>query len=137
MVNKVFLIGRLGADPEVRYTPDGTMVANLRLATNEYRKDKAGERVDRTEWHRIVTFGRLAEICQTYLAKGKLIYIEGRLQTRSWEDKEGVKRSTTEIIATGMQMLDPKGAGKSQEGLNHQGPSYHDADATPDDDVPF
>ncbi len=137
MVNKVTLIGRLGADPEVRYTPDGTMVANLRLATNEYRKDKSGERIERTEWHRIVTFGKLAEICQTFLSKGKLIYIEGRLQTRSWEDKEGTKRSTTEIVATTMQMLDPKGQSKGQENWNGPGSSYPDADSTPDDDVPF
>jgi single-strand DNA-binding protein len=137
MVNKVILIGRLGADPEVRYTPDGTMVTNLRLATNEYRKDKSGERVDRTEWHRIVTFGRLAEICQNYLSKGKLTYIEGRLQTRSWEDKDGMKRSTTEIIASNMQMLDSKGQGKGQESWGDQPAPYSASEQMPDDDVPF
>lgn len=137
MVNKVILIGRLGADPEVRYTPDGTMVTNLRLATNEYRKDKSGERVDRTEWHRIVTFGKLAEICQSYLAKGRLTYIEGRLQTRTWEDKEGVKRSTTEIIASNMQILEPKGQGRGPETLRDQTFSYSESEQMPDDDVPF
>jgi single-strand DNA-binding protein len=137
MVNKVMLIGRLGADPEVRFTPDGTMVANLRLATNEYRKDKSGERVEKTEWHRIVTFGKLAEICQSYLVKGKLVYVEGRLQTRTWEDKEGNKRSTTEIIAANLQMLDGKGQGKSQDTWGDQGTAYPEGNQTPDDDVPF
>ncbi len=137
MVNKVILIGRLGADPEVRYTPDGTMVTNLRLATNEYRKDKSGERADRTEWHRIVTFGKLAEICGNYLSKGKLTYIEGRLQTRSWEDKDGIKRSTTEIIASSMQMLDTKGQGKGPDTWSDHPPSYPAAEPSPDDDVPF
>jgi single-strand DNA-binding protein len=137
MVNKVILIGRLGADPEVRYTPDGTMVANLRLATNEYRKDKSGERIDRTEWHRIVTFGKLAEICQSYLSKGKLTYIEGRLQTRSWEDKDGIKRSTTEIVASSMQMLDSKGQGKGPEGWGDQPAPPSASEQMPDDDVPF
>lgn len=88
MVNKVILIGRLGADPEVRYTQEGMMVTNLRVATNEYRKDKSGERVDRTEWHRVVAFGKLAEICGNYLSKGRLVFIEGSLRTRQWEDKE-------------------------------------------------
>jgi single-strand DNA-binding protein len=137
MVNKVILIGRLGADPEVRYTPDGTMVTNLRLATNEYRKDKSGERIDRTEWHRIVTFGKLAEICQSYLSKGKLTYIEGRLQTRSWEDKDGIKRSSTEIIASNMQMLDSKGQAKGPEGWGDQPAPHAASEQMPDDDVPF
>lgn len=135
MVNKVILIGRLGADPEVRFTQEGTMVANLRLATNEYRKDKNGERVERTEWHRVVTFGRLAEVCQSYLAKGKLVYIEGRLQTRSWEDKEGNKRSTTEIVAATLQMLDGKGQGKGQDSWADSA-AHPESDQIPDD-VPF
>ena len=113
MVNKAILIGRLGKDPEVRYTPDGTMITNFNLATDEQWKDKAGEKVQKTEWHRIVTFGKLAEICGNYLVKGKLVFIEGRIQTRSWEDKDGVKRFTTEIIATNMQMLDSKGQAKA------------------------
>ena len=137
MVNKVILIGRLGKDPEVRYTPDGTMVTNFNLATDEQRKDKNGEKIQRTEWHKIVTWGKLAEICGNYLVKGKLVFVEGRIQTRSWEDKEGVKRYTTEIIASNMQMLDSKGQTKA-------GDTSFEADAanindgnTPLDDVPF
>jgi len=137
MVNKVILIGRLGADPEIRFTPDGTMVANLRLATDESYKNKDGEKVQKTEWHRIVAFRKLAEICQSYLTKGKQIYIEGRLQTRTWDDKDGIKRSTTEIIASNMRMLDSKGQGKIQEGWNDQGAAYSETGAALDDDVPF
>lgn len=137
MVNKALLIGRLGADPEVRYTPDGTMVTNFRLATDHQWKDKNGEKLQKTEWHRIVTFGKLAEICSNYLSKGKLIFIEGRIQTRSWEDKDGVKRSTTEIIAGNMQMLDSKGQAKSQDGVvDDQAAVYSGLDQNPDD-VPF
>ena len=135
MVNKALLIGRLGADPEVRYTPDGTMVTNFRLATDLQWKDKGGEKIQRTEWHRIVAYGKLAEICSNYLSKGKLIFIEGRIQTRSWEDKDGVKRSTTEIIAANMQMLDSKGQMRSQDTTaDDQGPGLGPA---PEDDVPF
>ena len=134
MVNKAILIGRLGKDPDVRYTPDGTMVTTFNLATDEQWKDKNGEKVQKTEWHRIVTWGKLAEICGNYLVKGKLIFIEGRIQTRSWEDKEGVKRFTTEIIASNMQMLDSKGQGKTEDA------SFDAASANgnaPLDDVPF
>ena len=107
-VNKVILVGRLGADPEVRYTPGGAAVANFRMATSEnWTKD--GEKQERTEWHRIVAFGKLGEICGEYLAKGKQVYIEGRIQTRSWEDKDGNKRWTTEIVANNMQMLGSPG----------------------------
>jgi len=134
MVNKAVLIGRLGADPEVRYTPDGLMVTNLRLATSERWKDKNGERAERTEWHRIVTFGKLAEICGNYLSKGSLIYIEGRIQTRSWEDKDGIKRYTTEIVALNMQMLESKGQTKDQEVAP---PSQPGSEPVPEDDVPF
>ncbi len=110
-VNKAILIGNLGRDPEMRYTPDGLAVANFSIATSEEWKDKnTGDKRERTEWHRIVAFGRLGEICGEYLKKGKKVYIEGRLQTRDWEDKEGVKRYTTEIVAAQMQMLDPKGS---------------------------
>ncbi|MDI6726549.1 MAG: single-stranded DNA-binding protein [Smithellaceae bacterium] len=140
MVNKVILVGRLGADPEVRYTPDGTMVTNFRLATDEQWKDKTGERVQKTEWHRIVTFGKLAEISGNYLAKGKMIFVEGRIQTRSWDDKEGVKHYTTEIIASGMRMLDGKTSARGQEGVEDAAAtSYSGAgfEATPEDDVPF
>jgi single-strand DNA-binding protein len=107
------------------------------MATDEYRKDKSGERVQRTEWHRIVTFGKLAEICGNYLSKGKLIFIEGRIQTQSWEDKEGNKRYTTEIVASDMRMLDSKGGGKSQDMSADVTPSYSTAEPTPEDDVPF
>ena len=137
MVNKALLIGRLGADPEVRYTPDGTMVTNFRLATDLQWKDKNGEKLQKTEWHRIVTYGKLAEICSNYLSKGKLIFIEGRIQTRSWEDKDGVKRSTTEIIATNMQMLDSKGQARGQDAsIDDQASAYSGLDQNPDD-VPF
>jgi single-strand DNA-binding protein len=132
MVNKALLIGRLGKDPEVRYTPDGTMVTNFNLATDEQWKDKNGEKVQKTEWHRIVTFGKLAEICGNYLVKGKLVFVEGRIQTRSWEDKDGVKRFTTEIVASNMQMLDTKGQSKSIESADAAG-----AADVPGDDVPF
>lgn len=137
MVNKVILIGRLGADPEVRYTQEGMMVTNLRLATNEYRKDKSGERVDRTEWHRVVAFGKLAEICGNYLSKGRLVYIEGSLRTRQWEDKEGNKRSTTEIMANSMQMLESKGGGREEGGAGGAMPPYGGGEQAPDEDVPF
>ena len=137
MVNKVILIGRLGADPEVRYTQEGMMVTNLRLATNEYRKDKSGERVDRTEWHRVVAFGKLAEICGNYLSKGRLVYIEGSLRTRQWEDKEGNKRSTTEIMANNMQMLESKGGGREESGAGGGMPPYGGGEQAPDEDVPF
>ncbi len=138
MINKAILVGRLGADPEVRYTPDGAMVTNFRIATDEQWKDKNGEKVQKTEWHKIVTFGKLAEICGKYLVKGKLVYLEGRIQTRAWDDKEGVKRYTTEIVASTMQMLDSKGqkgADASPAEPPHS-PSGVDA-PLPEEDVPF
>ncbi len=139
MVNKVILIGRLGADPEVRYTQDGTMVTTLRIATDESWKDKSGEKVQKTEWHRVVTFRKLAEICGSYLSKGRLVFIEGKLQTRSWEDKEGQKRYMTEIVASNMQMLESKGSGGSREaaGADSGMPSYGGGEQAPDEDVPF
>ncbi len=138
MVNKVILVGRLGADPEVRYTQDGTMVTNFRLATNEVGKDRSGERTQRTEWHRIVTFGKLAEVCGSYLSKGSLAYVEGRLQTRTWDDKDGNKRSTTEIVAQNMQILEPKGkeGGENLKGAGNR-PSPSMPDTAGEDDVPF
>ena len=135
MVNKVILVGRLGADPEVRYTPDGAMVTTFRLATDEQWKDKSGERTQRTEWHRVVAFRKLAEICGSYLAKGRLVYVEGRLQTRSWEDKEGQKRFTTEIVASNMQILD-RGPSKDT-GADDRAPGPAEMEQTSDDDVPF
>src|SRR5437588_7407062 len=104
-VNKVILVGNLGRDPETRYTTGGDAVTNIRLATTDTWKDKNGEKQERTEWHTIVFFGRQAEIAGEYLKKGKQVYIEGRLQTRKWQDKEGQDRYTTEIVADRMQML--------------------------------
>lgn len=127
MVNKVILVGRLGKDPDLRYTPKGEAVANLSVATDEQWKDKLGEKVQRTEWHKIVTFGKQAEICGEYLKKGSLVFIEGKLQTRSWEDKDGVKRYTTEIVSNTMKMLDGKKAEETQS----------DNQQAPLEDVPF
>jgi len=104
-INKVILIGNLGADPELRYTPAGTAVCNFRIATNESYKDREGNQVDKTEWHNVVAWERLAEICGEYLKKGRQVYIEGSLQTRQWEDQEGATRYTTEVKAREMQML--------------------------------
>ena len=119
-INKVILIGNLGNDPEVRYTPSGTAVANVTIATNESWKDRnTGERQERTEWHRVVFFSRLAEIVEQYLKKGSKVFVEGRLQTRSWE-QDGVKRYATEIIANEMQMLDSRGDAGSGGGSFEQ-----------------
>lgn len=114
-VNKVILIGRLGSDPELRYTPNGDAVANFRIATNRVWKDQKGNQQEKTDWHRIVAWRKLAEICGEYLKKGSHVYIEGRLETRSWEDKNGNKRSVTEIITNQMQMLGAKGEVKATE----------------------
>ncbi len=108
-VNKVILIGNLGKDPEVRYTPSGTAVANFSMATTENWTNKDGQRDSRTEWHRIVAWGRLGEICGEYLSKGRQVYIEGRIKTNEWEDQEGNKRQTKEIVATNMTMLGTRG----------------------------
>ena len=110
-VNKVILFGNLGSDPEVKYTPDGTPVANFTLATSESWNNREGARQERTEWHRIVMWRKLAEIAGKYLRKGGRIYVEGRLQTRSWDDQSGQKRYVTEIVANEMQMLDGRGEG--------------------------
>lgn len=104
-INKVTLIGNLCSDPETRYTPNGQAVTNLRLATNRKWKNKEGKTQENAEFHRIVVWGKQAEACQEYLAKGRQIYVEGRLQTRSWEDKDGVKRFTTEVVAQSVQFL--------------------------------
>ena len=109
-VNKVILVGRLGRDPETRFLPSGQQVCNFSLATDETFKDRSGERQKRTEWHRITMWGRLAEIAQQYLKRGSLVYIEGRLQTRQWDDKTtGAKRSSTDIVANVMKMLGSRG----------------------------
>lgn len=115
-VNKVILIGNLGRDPEIRYTPDGVAIANVTIATTDYWNDRnTGERQERTEWHRVVFFRRLAEIVEQYVKKGSKIYVEGRLQTRKWE-RDGVERYTTEIIANEMTMLDSRGDAGSAGG---------------------
>ena len=149
-VNKVILIGNLGADPEVRYTPSGSAVANLTLATSETWRDKqSGELQDRTEWHRVVFFNRLAEIVGEYLRKGSKIYVEGSLRTRKWQDCNGVDRYTTEIIANEMHMLDSRGAGSAshspEAALNRSEESVSTPTAEAaipetanfDDDIPF
>jgi single-strand DNA-binding protein len=136
-VNKVILIGNLGADPEVKFLGSGTQVANFRIATTENRANRSGEKVSITEWHRIVAFGRLAEICGQYLNKGKQVYIEGRLRTRSWEDKEGNRRYTTEIIANQMQMLGTMGAPVEGPLPEKELDIDHEGSPGPDDDVPF
>jgi single-strand DNA-binding protein len=116
-VNKVILVGNLGKDPETRYMPSGSAVTNLTLATSESWKDKqSGENQERTEWHKIAMFGRLAEIAAEYLRKGSQVYIEGKLRTRKWQDKEGKDRYTTEIVADEMQMLGSKGGGGASAG---------------------
>jgi single-strand DNA-binding protein len=116
-VNKVILVGNLGKDPETRYMPSGSAVTNLTLATSESWKDKqSGDQQERTEWHKIAMFGRLAEIAAEYLRKGSQVYIEGKLRTRKWQDKEGKDRYTTEIVADEMQMLGSKGSGGASAG---------------------
>ena len=144
-VNKVILIGNLGKDPEIRYTAGGAAIANVTIATSESWKDKnTGENVEKTEWHRVVFFNRLAEIVGEYVKKGSKIYVEGRLQTRKWQDQQGQDRYTTEIVANEMQMLDSRGAGGSSS-FNQDtsgGSQYNQAPAMApagdfDDDIPF
>jgi single-strand DNA-binding protein len=115
-VNKVILVGNLGADPEVRFTPGGQAVANFRIATSESWTDKSGQKQERTEWHRIVVWGKLAELCGEYLAKGRQCYVEGRLQTREWTDKEGKKNYTTEVVASSVVFLGGGGGGAAAGG---------------------
>lgn len=141
-VNKVIIVGNLGADPTVRYTAGGAPVANFNVATSERFNNKAGEREERTEWHRVVAFGKLAEICEKYLKKGKQVYVEGRLQTRQWEDQQGQKRYMTEIVAQNMQMLgrvgETGGDFPSQDYSNNEpAPQGAPAGGTEDDDLPF
>ena len=142
-VNKVILIGRLGADPEKLVTGTGRTVARFTLATSEQWKDQAGQKQEKTEWHKIVVWGPLAERCSEHLGKGRQVYIEGRLQTRQWEDKEGAKRYTTEVVAQRVQYLSPRtdgqGRGNTYEAAEsnsvNETPAF-DMDAGPDD-VPF
>lgn len=142
-VNRVILVGRLGKDPEMKSTPSGTSIAKFSLATDERFTDKSGERQERTEWHNVVAFNKLAEICGQYLRKGKLVFIEGSIRTDSWEDKEsGQKKSRTEIIANGMQMLDKRsddeGSGGGSYSQSSRGSSNSATSSIQDDEeVPF
>jgi len=139
-VNKVILIGNLGRDPELRYTKSGQAVANFSLATSERWKDKDGQSQERTEWHRIVTWGKTAELCAQFLSKGEKAYFEGRLQTREYEDKEGIKRNTTEIVAQNVTFLGTKrGGGNGPTAMDNSGsaPVNEGPPAPPDDDIPF
>jgi single-strand DNA-binding protein len=148
MVNKVILVGNLGRDPESRSLPSGQPVVNFSLATSRRYKDRDGNRKDETEWHNIVVFGKQAEIAAQYLTKGKQIYLEGRIQTRSWEDKEGKKQYRTEIICDNFQMLGSKGdgGGRSSGGYGAPNDSYSGPEGGSgaggggeigDDDIPF
>ncbi len=161
-VNKVILIGRLGQNPEVRYTPSGAAVTNFSVATNEAWTDKSGQKQERTEWHKVVVWGKLAELCSQYLAKGRQVFVEGRLQTRQWQDKDNQTKYTTEVQATTVQFLGAgagAGAGQSRDaGMDNQagggympnpGPSFgQNGGITPagasqaeptftEDDIPF
>jgi single-strand DNA-binding protein len=144
-VNKVILIGRLGNNPEIRYTNTGTAVANFNLATSENWNDKSGQRQERTEWHRVVVWGKLAELCEKYLSKGRQAFVEGRLQTRSWDDKDGNKRYTTEIVASTIQFLGSNqqagahagaGAGMSDQGPGPEMGMPQESSFT-EDEIPF
>ena len=156
-VNKVILVGNLGADPEVRTSPNGSVIANLRVATGEAWKDQQGQLQERTEWHRVVVFGRTAEIARDYLRKGSKLYLEGRLQTRKWQDKNGQDQYTTEIVAQEFQMLDRAGGGDNgaprqkapaegrSQGFDATPRNNQESNYTPtsspdldfDDDIPF
>jgi single-strand DNA-binding protein len=135
-VNKVILIGNLGKDPELRYTSSGVAVASFSLATNEQRRDASGNVQDKTEWHNIVAWSKLAEICGEYLKKGSKIYLEGRLQYRTYDDKNGVKRYVTEIVMDQMVMLDSRGAGQPA-GESVPPPQHEAAPPEKSDDLPF
>ena len=163
-VNKAILVGNLGRDPELRQTPNGQAVVNFTLATSESWTDKSGERQERTEWHRIVVWGKTAEMCNQYLSKGRTVYVEGRIQTREWEDKDGNKRYTTEINASTVNFIGPRTSGDSGGGggsnsnygsgggggsqgnpapsstpssAPSSAPSSMDSGPPPDDDIPF
>ena len=141
-INKVILVGNLGADPETRYMPSGSAVTNLSVATSETWKDKqSGEQKERTEWHKVAMFNRLAEIAAEYLRKGSQVYIEGKLRTRKWQDRDGNDRWTTEVIADEMQMLGGRGGGGGSMPMSQDpGPSSPPPQAGPDDfddDIPF
>jgi single-strand DNA-binding protein len=140
-VNKAILVGRLGRDPETRYTSGGQAVCNFSLATDEVYRDRNGERQKRTEWHRIVLWGKLAEIAQQYLKKGTLVYVEGRIQSRQWDDREGQKRTSFEIIGNVMRMLSPRGEMAAAAGAEAEAPAAAEEPAPSpeisDEDIPF
>ena len=142
-INKVILIGNLGNDPEMRHTPNGAGVCEFRLATNEAWTDKQGQRQERTEWHRVVVWGKKAEVCSKYLSKGRQVYVEGRLRTRTWDDKDGNKRYTTEVVANDVQFLGGGGrdgggrGGASDEPPPPSGDYFGGGGGGPDDDIPF
>ena len=145
-VNKAILIGNLGRDPELRYTQSGQAVVNFSIATSENWTDKNGEKQERTEWHRIVVWGKTGENCAQYLSKGRTVYVEGRIQTREWEDREGQKRTTTEINAQTVTFLGSAGAGRSEAGTStgdaagasgSTQPSAAEPAPPTEDDVPF
>jgi single-strand DNA-binding protein len=139
-VNKVILLGNLGANPEMRYTQGGTAVANLRLATSERWTDRSGQPQEATEWHRVVVWGKQAEICGQYLTKGRQVYIEGRIRTRQWQDQQGQKRFTTEIVAQRVQMLGRRSETEGGPGEAVTVPpdeGHQDFGGAPDDDIPF
>jgi single-strand DNA-binding protein len=147
-VNKVILVGNLGADPDMRYTPSGQGVCELRVATSESWNDKNGQRQERTEWHRVVVWGKRAEVCSKYLSKGRQVYVEGRIQTRTYDDKDGNKRYITEIIAADVQFLSDGRRESGSRGQNSEPPPPSDSDFAgygggggggggPDDDIPF
>lgn len=145
-INKVIVVGNLGQDPDTRYMPSGSAVTNITVATNESWKDKqTGEQKDRTEWHKVAMFGRLAEIAAEYLRKGSQVYIEGKLRTRKWQDQQGNDRYTTEIIADEMQMLGGRGGAGGSAPMRNDGPSQGAPQSPPpqgspeefDDDIPF
>jgi single-strand DNA-binding protein len=140
-VNKVLLIGRLGNDPEVKAIGQGSTVAQFNIATSENWVDKSGQKQERTEWHRIVVWGKLAEICGKHLSKGRQVYVEGRLQTRNWEDKQGQKRYTTEIVANTVQFLGSPSDRPSNAGAGHSSNDFQDFGPEPsfdsNDEIPF
>ncbi len=119
-VNKVILLGRLGQDPELKYTPGGSPVCNFSLATTEAWTDKSGQKQEKTEWHRVVVWGKLAELCNQYLSKGRQAFLEGKLQTRSWDDKDGNKRYTTEILASTVQFIGGAAASQSNQTVDQR-----------------
>ena len=136
-LNKVILIGNLGQDPEARFTPQGTAVTNLSIATNESWKDQSGETQDRTEWHRVVMYGRMAETAAEYMKKGQMVYVEGRLNTREWEDQNQIKRKTTEIRCDNFTMLGRRSDSPADQSQGSMSQPVPTPNSEVDDDLPF